>query len=308
MGSYTWCKRESRLSDPAFCRLGWDVRGFWDALCMLAVQVRPSAEVEVGEDVGTTPDIAWHLRCDEMWAENCLVALEAIGYVERLESGAWRLAELIGEQEPETSAQRVKAYRERRAKRAGVTPVTERYDTCNDVTVDKIKKENENREEINSVPTALPSGSSGDRPEIYGVYEREIGLLTPMIAQTLGELEQQYTRAWVIDAIGVAARSNVRNLRYVEGILKRWARDGRGAKTGSVDAGDSERVLALMRVDERMRAVGINLTQRSVVMDALEVAPAAEWGRLREVVEQLVAAQDAAHLMSVFEGAFAPAR
>ncbi len=59
-------------------------------------------------------------------------------------------------------------------------------------------------------------------------YENNIGLLIPLIADELIELENQYSEQWIIDAIHIAVEQNHRKLSYIKGILKNWGTDGRG--------------------------------------------------------------------------------
>jgi DNA replication protein len=63
--------------------------------------------------------------------------------------------------------------------------------------------------------------------DIYSLYEQNIGLLTPILAEELQEAEHRYPAEWIKDAFKEALRSNVRNWRYVHGILKRWEREGK---------------------------------------------------------------------------------
>jgi len=66
-----------------------------------------------------------------------------------------------------------------------------------------------------------------DRPNIFTVYEREIGLLTPTISDELIQAEKDYPVEWIPDALKEAAKANKRNWRYALGILKNWAAGGR---------------------------------------------------------------------------------
>jgi len=66
-----------------------------------------------------------------------------------------------------------------------------------------------------------------ERPNIYELYEQNIGPLTPMIAETLREAEQSYSYRWIEDAFRIAVENNVRNWRYVAAILNRWQVEGR---------------------------------------------------------------------------------
>lgn len=65
------------------------------------------------------------------------------------------------------------------------------------------------------------------RPNVYVLYEQNIGALTPLIAQQLGDLERDYSQIWLEEAIKLATNQNIRNLNYIIGVLKRWRRDGR---------------------------------------------------------------------------------
>ena len=49
------------------------------------------------------------------------------------------------------------------------------------------------------------------------------GSLSAVIADDLGDLIDDYGPEMVIRAIGESARANVRNMRYITGILKNWA-------------------------------------------------------------------------------------
>lgn len=66
-----------------------------------------------------------------------------------------------------------------------------------------------------------------ERPNIYKVYENEIGMLTPTIADNLEEAEKEYPAGWVEDALKEAAKNNKRSWAYAHAILKRWKVDGR---------------------------------------------------------------------------------
>jgi len=75
-----------------------------------------------------------------------------------------------------------------------------------------------------------------ERPNIYTLYEQNIGPLTPMIAETLRDAEQVYPQHWIEEAIRIAVQKNARNWRYVEAILRSWKERGRDEE----DRRDSE--------------------------------------------------------------------
>lgn len=66
-----------------------------------------------------------------------------------------------------------------------------------------------------------------ERPSILELYERNIGLLQPLLAEELEEAERSYPASWIVDAFVIAAERNVRNWRYIKSILQRWAREGK---------------------------------------------------------------------------------
>ena len=74
---------------------------------------------------------------------------------------------------------------------------------------------------------ASPLELLAEAPNIYDLYEENIGPLTPMIAETLRDAEETYPYKWIEDAVRIAVENNVRRWRYVDAILKRWQEGGR---------------------------------------------------------------------------------
>lgn len=77
-----------------------------------------------------------------------------------------------------------------------------------------------------------------EQPNIFKLYEENFGPLTPMIAEALGQAEEEYPPAWIEEAMRIAVENNVRKWRYVEGILTDWRSRG---KDDREDRGDSEK-------------------------------------------------------------------
>lgn len=69
-----------------------------------------------------------------------------------------------------------------------------------------------------------------ERPNIFRLYERNIGALTPLLAETLREAETSYPADWIEEAFQAAVERNARNWKYIEAILKRWKEEGRGSR------------------------------------------------------------------------------
>ena len=84
----------------------------------------------------------------------------------------------------------------------------------------------------------LPLQLSEERPNIFRLYEENIGALTPIIADRLREAEENYPAQWLDDAVSIAVENNVRRWRYIEAILHSWQEEGRNERTHQ---GDSEK-------------------------------------------------------------------
>jgi DnaD/phage-associated family protein len=77
---------------------------------------------------------------------------------------------------------------------------------------------------------------------IFTLYEQNVGMITPMIAEELKEAEKLYPEQWIKQAFREAVVMNKRNWRYIARILERWANEGkesgehrRGTKESSPD-------------------------------------------------------------------------
>jgi DNA replication protein len=77
--------------------------------------------------------------------------------------------------------------------------------------------------------------SVGPRPNIFEMYEDNIGLLSPILADELRDAEATYPASWIEDAFRIAVTKNARNWRYIHTILKRWAAEGRDDGTSGRD-------------------------------------------------------------------------
>jgi len=86
----------------------------------------------------------------------------------------------------------------------------------------------------------------GTARSLFQVYESEIGVLTPMIADELTQAEKDYPADWIADAIGEAVKNNKRNWKYAAAILKRWK--AQGHKNDTRDQKPTERTV--VTVDE----------------------------------------------------------
>ncbi len=73
----------------------------------------------------------------------------------------------------------------------------------------------------------LSDVASHPRPNVFVLYEENIGPLTPLIAEELKEAEEIYPAEWIEAAFREAVALNKRSWRYVRAILERWRTEGR---------------------------------------------------------------------------------
>jgi DNA replication protein len=69
------------------------------------------------------------------------------------------------------------------------------------------------------------------RPNIFVLYEQNIGPLTPLLADELREAGDTYPASWIEDAFREAVELNKRSWRYIQRILERWAAEGKPDET-----------------------------------------------------------------------------
>ena len=90
-----------------------------------------------------------------------------------------------------------------------------------------------------------------ERPNIFILYEQNIGPLTPLIADQLRDAEQSYPIDWIQEAFKLAMVNNARNWRYIQSILERWRQEG---KSDGISRRDTQKELR-EQVPEEFRDV-----------------------------------------------------
>lgn len=80
----------------------------------------------------------------------------------------------------------------------------------------------------NTISTSSHLLGQKNKLNIYKLYEENIGTITPMMAEILKEDEATYPITWIEDAIRIAVGRNARNWKYIQAILDRWQKEGRG--------------------------------------------------------------------------------
>lgn len=81
---------------------------------------------------------------------------------------------------------------------------------------------------ISGLEIAPPS----KRPNIFELYEDNIGLISPILADELKDAENTYPPEWIEDAFKIAVENNVRKWSYIRAVLERMATSGREDAAG----------------------------------------------------------------------------
>jgi DNA replication protein len=89
------------------------------------------------------------------------------------------------------------------------------------------------------------------RPNIFTLYEQNIGSLTALLSEDLMEAEATYPADWIEDAFHEAVRLNIRNWKYILAILERWQAEGRD----EIDRGTSRRSEERSREEKARRYI-----------------------------------------------------
>jgi DNA replication protein len=80
--------------------------------------------------------------------------------------------------------------------------------------------------------TVKPQEVAGEKPpDVFSLYEDNIGLLTPMIAEELKDALTTYSEEWLREAVKEAVALNKRSWRYIARILEHWATEGKSNGT-----------------------------------------------------------------------------
>jgi len=257
-----WIKLELKiLYDPKMSRMP---NYLWRRALELAMLAG-----EHGDDglLGPVADMAYVLRIEESDLDKSLRTLSEIGIVHETPQG-WVVTNFKESQAAISSTQRVQAYRQRKGvgkkmKRRGNEDETEeeRSPSSSNSSVSisnsisnsnsssispsdpdsDIDSDSGSDDEAETDPLEDEVQEQGAAANAFAVYEANIGALTPILADAIRADIDDFSEAWVCDAILEAVKSNARSLKYVEAILKRWQKDGRGSKKRTQDAEDRRR-------------------------------------------------------------------
>jgi len=79
---------------------------------------------------------------------------------------------------------------------------------------------------------------AGEPPDIFTLYEQNIGILGQIASEQLIDLENLYPADWIRDAFKEAVSHNKRSISYIAKILENWSAEG---KSDGTHRGDSKK-------------------------------------------------------------------
>ena len=192
-------------------------------------------------------DMAWRLRSTDEEVTETLNALAAEDIVCQNDTG-WIVSHFAARQAAVPGKKRIEQWRDSQRKdtyygneRATTTQrvsnevVTNRYaDTDTEVDTDPKKRLKTDQ--------GLYVGGAGEEAAatVFKAYQDNLGGLSPMLSEKIGEAIDTYPTSWILEAMGLAVENNVRKWSYAERILTRWQTDGKDNGRGGPKAEKSE--------------------------------------------------------------------
>ena len=82
-------------------------------------------------------------------------------------------------------------------------------------------------EDVYSLTAPMYRGRQPSAVNIFALYEQNIGMITPIIAEELKEADKLYPPQWIEEAFKEAVTLNKRSWKYIARILERWASEGK---------------------------------------------------------------------------------
>ena len=227
-----WVKLHTKMLDnPDMAELPDYLYRRWIELLMLAGRNDADGQLQ------PVKKMAFILHLPEVKLSEALTALSAVGVVHQETDGSWHITNWRKHQYSE-SVDRVRKYRE---KHREIDENVPRYSNENTA-------KNANSARVTSLLSPLISSISiSDSISVFNLYESEIGVVTPMIAEKLKAAWDEYPHEWFPVAFDEAARHNARNWSYIAKILSNWQANGFQNKNGKGSGAKKESIFDIER-------------------------------------------------------------
>jgi DnaD/phage-associated family protein len=180
-----------------------------------------------------TRQIAWLLRMNTDDLDADMSQIVTTGIIVRDGSG-WFIPKFAARQSAVGDAERQQQKRKRMQAdqyHGNVTNESRNVTQSTEYRVQSTETESETDTEAETERAAVGLATSPELGALVRAYENDFGMLTPRLRDVLVDDLEQYGLQMCFDAMTEALKNNVRKWAYVQGILKRWHTDGRGART-----------------------------------------------------------------------------
>jgi DnaD/phage-associated family protein len=166
------------------------------------------------DDKGRLPplhDMAWRLQVADEQLETEMIELQRMGILDVVD-GEWIVSKFEERQSKMSDAERKRRQRERAKK-------SEYYEGCHEGVTNRDTEERR-QEEIKR------EDKDKTAADVFTFYEENIGAMTPVLADAIGDAVDEYSAVWVIYAIEQAVKNEARKWAYCQGVLRNLKRDG----------------------------------------------------------------------------------
>lgn len=171
-------------------------------------------------------EMAWILHCPAVTLREALQVLAEAGVVVLDQEERWWVKNFSKRQAPVPDAER------KRLSRSKDNPVTITSRNVTDNVTEDSASSSASESVSDSVSDSLKTQEENKSGENFRFYENEIGVITPLISDSIQDAEKEYPEGWIQLAIHEAAEHNKRSWAYVEAILRRWKIEGPASDAG----------------------------------------------------------------------------
>ena len=223
--AHSWLKGSLRQETPEF-------RGIWIDLLSLAANGDYGEEgvIKLAENVGfTDTQIA---KIINITLKKWVATAKKLVLTDRIAIDDDNIITVLNWQFYQSEYGRQRSYRHRTENPADCNPKLQPEVTTEGYLQKEKEKEREREKEKEKENISPPAAAepallnSKNFGEFCRIYEENIGVLTPFIAQELETLCTEFQVSWYKEAVKEACSINKRALKYVAAILDRWGREG----------------------------------------------------------------------------------
>jgi len=185
-----------------------------------------------------TNELAWSLRMTMDDLDMDLKQIAQTGIINKTDTG-WLVVNFAKRQEKMTPAEKMRLSRKQtqRDQYYGEDDDKSYLNVADQLL--KVTQITDNRLQITDTDIDKETDAVSFRSSICDLYAQYIGIITPLLKETLVRADGEYPAEWFPKAFEIMRGNGKKNWAYVEGILKNWQANGyhpaKPAKSKAVD-------------------------------------------------------------------------